>query len=52
MLSVRVRIWTVNWSKSCNNWGKAVGKEKYIYTKKLPQHSFRAFSITLEQKHC
>jgi len=26
-------------------WGKEVGKEKYIYTIKLPPHSFRAFSI-------
>jgi hypothetical protein len=26
-------------------WGKAIGKEKYIYTIKLPPHSFRAFSI-------
>jgi hypothetical protein len=26
-------------------WGKIVGKEKYVYTVKLPPHSFRAFSI-------
>jgi hypothetical protein len=27
-------------------WGKIVGKEKYVYTIKLPPHSFRAFSLT------